>query len=113
MRMSLGQDRSERLLTSNRWRWFVLSALTVLLFTRPLIDLSLLTLEGDDHYSHVGLIPLIFLYLIWSERERVFAGGRTKAWVAVFPAIGALVLATAGLSGAGQTDGYDHLSFMI
>jgi exosortase len=111
--MSLGQDRSERLLTSNRWRWFVLSALTVLLFTRPLLDLSLLTLEGDDHYSHVGLIPLIFLYLIWSERERVFAGGRTKAWVAVFPAIGALVFATAGLSGAGQTDGYDHLSFMI
>ena len=66
MRISLEQARLERFLTSNPWRWFALSAFTALVFTRPLIDLSLLSLEGDDHYNHIGLIPLIFLYLNFS-----------------------------------------------
>ena len=102
-----------RFLASNPWRWFVLSTLVALVFVRPLIDLALLTLDRDPHYSHIGLIPLIFLYLIWTERKQVFSSNREKTWVAAFPAAAAILLAAAGIATAGGLDGYDHLSFMV
>lgn len=101
------------LLLDNRWRWLALSALVALVFAGPLIDLADLTLDYDPHYSHIGLIPLIFLYLIWTERDRVFAGSRQRTWVAALPAGAAVVLAAAGLASAQQLTGYDHLSLMI
>lgn len=113
MRNSIGQVELNRLVTSNPWRWFGLSALVALVFARPLVDLSLLTLDRDPHYSHIGLIPLIFLYLIWTEREKVFSDQPKRLWVAVLPAGAAVLLAVMGLASAGQLDGYDHLSFMI
>ena len=107
------QAESLRFLNGNIWRFLALSALVALLFAFPLIDLALLTLDRDPHYSHIGLIPLIFLYLIWVERKTAFAVDRERTWAAAFPAVAAVVLAVMGRATVGQLNGYDHLSFMI
>src|SRR3954470_15379977 len=48
--------------------WFLLLAL---IFWRPLASLVRSSLDAG-YSSHIVLIPFISLYLIWSERQRIF-----------------------------------------
>ncbi len=75
------------------WRWLGVSAAVAALYWQPLWDTALLTLEQDPHHSHIGLIPLIFLYLLWTQKEALASVPRVRISLAAFPALAAVLFA--------------------
>jgi exosortase len=70
--------------------WLLGCAGAALLFLRPLLELAQLSL-ADQHYSHIGLVPLIFLYLVWDKREALSESPRSGHLAGVAFALLALV----------------------
>ena len=94
------------------WRWLGFSAVAALLYCFPLIALARLSLGSDDHYSHIGLIPLIFLYLIWYHRGAIFEVERRRSRVAWIPGTAALILGGLALALQSSLAPVDYLSLM-
>ena len=77
----------------------VLAGFVVLLslcFAKPLLDMGRYVLKSEL-YSHVPLVPLISLYLIWLRRRQLAEAPRLGwGWAAVPAVGGAVVLASYG-----------------
>jgi exosortase len=69
--------------------WLVLCGIASLLFLDPLIQLARLSLN-NAHYSHIGLVPLIFLYLVWDRRGELSAVRRFGHSAGALPGLLAL-----------------------
>src|SRR5437879_6301652 len=66
--------------------FLLLIVATVAWFWRPLTTVLSLSLQGGryEHYSHIVLIPLISLYLLYLNRRAVFATVEYTPWPGVF-----------------------------
>jgi exosortase C (VPDSG-CTERM-specific) len=74
-----------------------LMAVTVILiisFARPLYDLAWYSLHSEL-YSYIPLIPLISLYLIWSNRKSLVLASKPAPCFAVLPLLGSLGILSA------------------
>ena len=92
----------------------VFSAALAALFARPLWALARFSL-ANDLYSYIPLIPLVSLYLVWTERRRMAAGFRPARGAALAAALAGAALLGAGWWGgrAGWTpEPNDHLALM-
>jgi exosortase len=86
-------------------------AVLLALFAQPLRELLAFAL-GHDFCSYIPLIPLVSIYLLWTERRSIFAHpGRDRLAAAVFAAAGALSAGWA-LGWAGRVAYADHLSLL-
>jgi exosortase len=79
-----------------------MSLVVAVLFWRPLLDTALLTLQQDPHHSHIGLIPLIFLYLLWTQKGNLATAPRDGTSRAAIPAIVAILIAGLAFRSFGQ-----------
>jgi exosortase C (VPDSG-CTERM-specific) len=80
---------------ARRFGWW-LAALAAL-FCIPLLQLLRLALK-DDLYSHVPLMPLVMLYLVWVVRHRLpRSASSSGVGAAVFAGVGVLALLAYGL----------------
>ncbi len=94
------------------WYWLGAGALVCALFAFPLYELARLSLSNDRHYSHIGLIPFIFLYLVWIDREKIFTTPRRGFWPAGVVGIVAVVLAGVALAYRSSLSAEGYLSLM-
>ncbi len=97
-----------------RWLWPVVPGLAVC-FIQPLHQLLKLAFS-DDLYSHIPLIPLLSLYLIWTKRRELPAPSAPNRALAVgFALFGviALSLSLAGLRGGFDLTAEDALALRI
>jgi exosortase len=83
----------------NHWYFAGLLLLGAAVYFAPLRTLSQLT-SDSELYSHIPLIPLVSLFLIWSNRRQVFA--ETGRQVPVGAVIMAAGLAAYGIASAFQ-----------
>jgi exosortase len=80
-----------------RTAWFaLLVALTVIIFWMPLSVLFRFSFE-HEHYSHITLVPLITVTLLFLERGTIFARMETSWWTGV-----GLLVTGAGLYSLGK-----------
>ena len=95
-----------------RTLWFSLFfALSLAAFFSPLSRLISLSLQ-DERYSHVVLIPLISLGLIYLERQRIFRGAGYRAGVGTFLLVPGIVLYGVAQSGILSLSPNDRLSLI-
>jgi len=92
--------------------WMMLTAAVCLLFFRPLIDLARLTLSNSS-FSHIGLIPLIFVYLIFQRRNELEEADKVGSNLAVGLGLLSLAVVAAALFFGGNLEGNDRLSVYL
>ncbi len=86
-----------------RWLWPAVLGLSVC-FIQPLHQLLKLALS-DDLYSHIPLIPLVSLYLIWTTRREWPAPSVPNRALAIgFALLGAIALAVSLSAFPGNSD---------
>lgn len=99
-------------LQRHHWGWLLTGAAIALIFLRPLYDLAQLALSRET-YSHIALIPLIYLFLI--GRLRSDLGSPPK--VPIVPVAGlvflSLVTTAAGWWFHSELGRVDHLTVMM
>ena len=79
---------------------FLAATLAVCLFHAGLLQALFLYSRSDDTASHIVLVPLITMYLIYQERDRVFASPRGSwGWAALAAVPGLALLAAGGFYG--------------
>lgn len=87
-------------------RLAIAAAALALCFSVPLYQLAKFALQSDL-YSHVLLIPVLSIYLIWTKRSTIVARSAPDHLMAgIFVAIGALVLALSSISTSPAIDDY-------
>ncbi|GAB4251374.1 MAG: hypothetical protein Kow00109_27110 [Acidobacteriota bacterium] len=94
------------------WQWVGLAAVWCLLFTGPLIRLARLGLHNDD-YSHVGLIPFLFLFALWRQRTEILPAIQPNDRMAPVLGLMTVALAVAAFVWQGPTAEIDRLSLAI
>jgi exosortase len=77
---------------SRRFSWLALYVfLSLLIFWHPLLDLLNLS-WSDDNASHLVLIPFLFIWLLWFEKEKIFKNISFDLSAAAVPFLLALAL---------------------
>lgn len=92
--------------------WFMLTGAVCLLFYQPLIDLARLALNNSS-FSHIGLIPLIFLYLVFQRREALERTDGQGASSAVVLGLLSLAVVAAALGLGGELNRTDQLAVYV
>jgi exosortase len=90
--------------------FLLLMVTTVAWFWRPLATVLSFSLQYGryEHHSHIVLIPLISLYLLYSNRRAIFARVEYTAWPGVF--LMTIGVAWSWLTGALAPDKQGYLS---
>ncbi len=102
---------SERITPGNILFLFF-TIISIVIFYTPLKELFTLSLSYDPTYSHIPLIPLISAYLIYSDRNNIFAKVENSFFVgSIFIIIG-VVLSLIGRSQESILGQNDYLSLM-
>src|SRR5262245_7690451 len=79
---------------------------TIVLFWQPLAALYKLTQE-QSHYSHLMLIPVVSLYVVYLNRKVILTSGQWSPWSGlIIVVLGAIAYWQAGRA----TTGVDYLS---
>jgi exosortase C (VPDSG-CTERM-specific) len=90
------------------------TVILIISFARPLSDLAWYSLH-NELYSYIPLIPLISLYLIWSNRRSLVLESKPAPRFAVLPLSGSLAILSAfywGVSTGWSPTTNDYLALM-
>lgn len=104
--------RELRELPQSVWQWAALASLWSLLFAEPLIQLARLGMRNDD-YSHVGLIPFLFLFGLWHRRSEILPATTPGPRLAPVFVLAVAALAITEFFWEGAANEVDQLSLRI
>src|SRR3990172_2726572 len=88
------------------------SILTIVIFYSPLRLLMVTSLQYDEMYSHIILIPVVSGYFMFIERGTIFSKTRYAFAPGIILIIAALVLYLSGMTYENNLDHNDYLSLM-
>ena len=88
------------------------SILTIVIFYSPLRLLMVTSLQYDEMYSHIILIPVVSGYFMFIERGTIFSKTRYAFAPGIILIIAALVLYLSGMTYENNLDQNDYLSLM-
>lgn len=78
--------------SSTKIKFIIIVALLILIYLPTFVWMKARFLEADSYYSHGFLVPLVFLFLIWTKREDLRKSKIAPLNVGLFLLIPALLL---------------------